>query len=145
LIRYENIKMFNDIKAKHYIDSSLITTASGVMFHEDQDIDEYNEYFGKIVDQLAAQACENRWDTYANEKHSDINSPCQYLWERMYIWFDGITNPCDVDYKSYLKTGNVKEQSIREIWHGDIFTKLRGDHTSGNRYKWNPCDRCGLS
>jgi len=140
----ENIKMFNTIKEKYYPNSSLITTASGVMFHEDQDIQEYNDYFQKIVDQVAAQACENRWDTYANETHPEINSPCQYLWERMYIWFDGICNPCDVDYKSYLETGNINEKSIKEIWHGKTYNRLREDHISGNRYKWNPCDRCGL-
>jgi len=139
-----NIKMFNEIKEKHYPNSSILTTAAGVMFREDQDIDEFNDFFKKIADQVALQACEERWDTYSNELRPDINSPCIYLWERMYIWFDGICNPCDVDYKSYLETGNIKDKSIKDVWRGDMYTKLRKDHLSSNRNKWNPCDRCGL-
>ena len=98
----------------------------------------------KIADQVALQPCEERWDTYSNELRPDINSPCMYLWERMYIWFDGICNPCDVDYKSYLETGNINKKSIRDVWHGEMYTKLREDHLSDKRKKWNPCDRCGL-
>ena len=62
----------------------------------------------------------------------------------MYVWFDGKCNPCDVDYKSYLEVGNVNEKTIKEIWHGKTYEKLRKDHLEKNRKKWNPCDRCGL-
>ena len=140
----DNIKMFNEIKEKYYSDSPILTTASGVMFREDQDVDEFNNFFKKIADQVALQPCEERWDTYFNEVHPDINSPCMYLWERMYIWFDGICNPCDVDYKSYLETGNINEKSIKEVWHGETYTKLRDDHLSDKRSNWTPCDRCGI-
>ena len=83
-------------------------------------------------------------DTYSNELRPDINSPCMYLWERMYIWVDGICNPCDVDYKSYLETGNINEKSIKDVWHGETYNKLRNDHLSDKRSDWNPCDRCGI-
>jgi len=139
-----NILMFNNIKNTSYPNSTLITTASGVMFHEEQDIQEYKNFFGKLADNVAAQQIENRWNTYTNETQPDITDPCQYLWERMYVWFDGKCNPCDVDYKSYLEVGNVNEKTIKEIWHGKTYEKLRKDHLEKNRKKCNPCDRCGL-
>ena len=62
----------------------------------------------------------------------------------MYVWFDGIANPCDVDYKSNLEVGNINDNTISEIWHGETYTKMREDHIAKERSKWNPCDRCGL-
>ena len=40
-----------------------------------------------------------------------IKSPsmCSDLWRRMFIWWDGLANPCDVDYKSKLSLGEVKK------------------------------------
>jgi radical SAM protein with 4Fe4S-binding SPASM domain len=140
----KNIKMFNDIREKHYPDSILKTTAGGVMFHEEQDIQEFTNFFNNLADNVTAQTIENRWNTYENEVTPEIDSPCEYLWERMYVWFDGKCNPCDVDYKSALKVGDIGNNSIKEIWHGEIYQKLRDDHKKKERKKWSPCDRCGI-
>ena len=140
----ENIKMFNDIKEQHYPDSILKTTAGGVMFHEEQDIQKFTSFFNVLADNVTAQTIENRWNTYENEVTHEIVSQCEYLWERMYVWFDGKCNPCDVDYKSMLQVGHIESNSIKEIWHGEIYQKLRDDHKKKERKKWNPCDRCGI-
>ena len=60
-----------------------------------------------------------RWNTYINEKMDELTKPCEYWWERMYVWFDGKVNPCDADYKSYLSYGNVKENTIKDIWNSN--------------------------
>ena len=49
-----------------------------------------------------------KWNTYENDLHPELNKPCELLWNRMYIWFDGKANPCDSDYKSYLKLWKCK-------------------------------------
>ena len=139
-----NIKMFHEIREKHYPDSNTVTTASGVFFHEEQSIQKYTEFFNGLVDNVAACNIENRWNTYANEPQPEITGPCEYLWQRMYVWFDGIANPGDVDYKSHLEVGNINDNTISEIWHGETYTSMRADHIARQRSKWNPCDRCGL-
>ena len=85
-----------------------------------------------------------RWDTYNNSIHEDITEPCENLWDRMYIWYDGKVNPCDADYKSYLSYGNVKNLSILETWNSEIINKLRKDHLNKLRLNHKPCDRCGV-
>ena len=139
-----NIKMFNDIRREHYPNSTLKTSAGGVMFHEEQDIKEFTDFFSSLADNVSAQTMENRWNTYKNEIIPDMTSPCEYLWERMYIWFDGTCNPCDLDYKSKLEVGNISNNSLKEIWHGETYEKMRNDHRNKERGKWNPCDRCGV-
>ena len=85
---------------------------------------------------------ENRWDTYHNPKDIAGQLPCNYLWERMYIWYDGLCNPCDIDYKSELSVGSVLDQSISQIWHNKKFTELRNAHLNSKRNMVYPCDRC---
>ena len=63
----------------------------------------------------------------------------------MYVWFDGKINPCDADYKSYLSYGNVKNNTIKEIWNSEQYKKLKETHLNKNRNKITPCDRCGIS
>ena len=71
--------------------------------------------------------------------------PCENLWDRMYVWFDGKVNPCDADYKSYLSYGNAKDFDIKELWSNKIISKTREEHENKKRNKINPCDRCGVT
>ena len=42
-----------------------------------------------------------------------------------------------------MKLGNVKEQSIQEIWEGDKYKQLREWHLKGNFPKGHKCfERC---
>ena len=65
----------------------------------------------------------------------------------MYVWFDGKTNPCDVDYKSQLSMGKLdyKKNNIKKIWNSEFFNDLRKKHLNKERQSINPCDRCGLT
>ena len=83
-----------------------------------------------------------RWDTYHNPTENAGKEPCNFLWGEMYVWFDGKCNPCDVDYKSELLVGNIKEKNINEIWNGEVYKKLRERLKSGERHECYPCDHC---
>ena len=144
----ENIKKFNLIRKQEYPHSKTKTRVSGVVFREDQNIEEITKFWKKYVDDVAFVRAQNRWDTYMNEK-VPLKSHCNYLWERFYVWFDGTTNPCDVDYKSYLSGGkldpdNVSVEEIKRIWNSKKLNDIRNNHDTGNRNKVNPCDRCGI-
>jgi len=140
----DNIKRFCEIRKKYYPDSKLITRISGVKVQDNQDPEGFAAFWSQIVDEVGMKPAFERWDTYANKPHPQFNSPCAYIWERLYIWYDGETNICDADYKTVLKPGNVKERSIREIWNGERLTQLRQDHLDGKRHSHIPCDRCGI-
>ena len=45
---------------------------------------------------------------------NEIATACSDLWRRMFIWWDGIVNPCDVDYKSTLAVGKATERRLSE-------------------------------
>ena len=35
----------------------------------------------------------------------------------MYVWYDGKINLNDFDYKSFCPKGNIKNNSLEEIWN----------------------------
>ena len=142
----QNVKLFKEIREKEFPNSVTTTRISGVLVEKDQDIEVISNFWKKYVDHVVFVKCQNRWDTYNNEI-DEIESPCNFLWERFYVWFDGKTNPCDVDYKSLLSPGKLdyEKNTIKEIWHSELLTKLRTDHLEGKRKNYNPCDRCSMS
>ena len=138
-----NIRKFQEIRAKHYPDSRLITRVSGVKVQDDQDLDEMEAFWGELVDQVAFVAY-NPWENTYLMPVNDLSTPCSDLWRRMFVWFDGTVNPCDVDYKSTLSVGNAREQSLSEIWQSKAYGRLREAHLSGRRCAVSPCNRCTL-
>ncbi len=140
----KNIDLFHTIREKQYQGSKLNTRASAVLFRDDQDESEFQKFWSGITDEVAYAVVRFQWDTYNNAVHPDRNEPCEFLWERMYIWFDGTVNPCEMDYKSHLQTGNVNDSSIRDVWKSDKYEKFREAHLEGNRGRLMPCDRCGV-
>ena len=137
-----NIKKFKEIKEKNYPDSGCETRVSGVKVNKEQNPKKFREFWQNYVDNVVMVEMENRWDTYHNPKEIMASGPCDIIWERMYVWFDGLCNPCDNDYKSELCVGSVKEQSIRDIWKSSKFTELRNAHLNNKRNTMYPCDRC---
>ena len=62
----------------------------------------------------------------------------------MFVWWDGKVNPCDVDYKSKLLVGDIKNNNILKLWKSDDYNKLRQRHESKLRNDTSPCNRCVL-
>jgi len=60
----------------------------------------------------------------------------------MFIWYDGVINPCDSDYKSTLAVGDINKHTIEELWNGEKYSELREKHQNSNRQSLEPCRRC---
>tara|TARA_B100000989_G_scaffold287914_1_gene258052 strand:+ start:25773 stop:26927 length:1155 start_codon:yes stop_codon:yes gene_type:complete len=141
----QKVDMLYETRKKYYPDSFTEIRISGIDNERNLDREKFYEFWIKRSDHVTAGFPLERWDTYKNVIHTDINDPCENLWDRMYVWFDGKVNPCDADYKSYLSYGNVKNQSIKEIWNNNIIEKTRSMHSNENRKMIDPCNKCGVT
>jgi radical SAM protein with 4Fe4S-binding SPASM domain len=139
----KNIKLFNDIKKNDFPNSRLITRVSGVKFQEDQKIQDMDDFWGELVDHVAFVNY-IPWENVYDSKRTNIDEACTDLWRRMFVWWDGTINPCDVDYKSLLNVGNIKNDTIKNIWNGEKYQKLRNHHLSHNRKNISPCFNCNV-
>ena len=115
-----NIKKFKELN-DNYPNSHCATRVSGVKINEKQNIEEFTKYWKKFVDHVVMVEMSERWDTYNNSIQHGGKNPCNFLWGEMYVWYDGKCNPCDVDYKSELQIGDIKENSIKDIWDGELY------------------------
>lgn len=140
----KNIDLINRIRKSDYKNSKLEIRISGVYFHPDQNENDFYNFWKDKVDTVSYVKVQNRWDTYNNPKIIEKNNPCDFLWEKLYVWWDGTTNPCDEDYLSLLSPGNVNNNSIKDIWNSKKFNDLRELHLSNNRINKKPCDRCNV-
>ena len=66
--------------------------------------------------------------------------PCSFLWEQMIFASNGNVTACCIDYDTKLNMGNVKEQSVLEVWNGERFRKFREEHKKG--IYTNICTNC---
>jgi organic radical activating enzyme len=139
----KNIEMFQTIREKEYSTLPLITRVSGVKVTEKQDIDSMEKVWGGLVDQVAFVNY-NPWENIYESKPNAQTKPCSDLFRRMFIWQDGLTNPCDSDYKSTLRVGRFPEKSITELWRMEKYENLRAAHQGGNRQVVQPCKGCAV-
>ena len=141
----ENVDRFFQIRKNHYPNSITEIRISGVDNDKNLDRKKFKNFWIKRSDHVTASFPIDRWNTYKNKKDIDISDPCENLWDRMYVWYDGKVNPCDADYKSYLSFGNVTKDSILDVWKSNKIMNLRKQHLENLRNKTIPCDRCGVT
>ncbi len=67
---------------------------------------------------------------------------CQYPWERIVIAYNGKTQCCTGWEADDIILGNVKDLTIREMWHSDLMDKIRRIHSEGRRMELNSCAKC---
>jgi len=141
---FNNIKKFSEIKKSEYPKSNCATRISGVKVEKNLDVGKFKEFWKPYVDHVVLVDYDQKWDTYNNSKNDAGKGPCDYLWGEMNVWYDGLCNPCDVDYKSQLNVGSLLKNTISEVWKGKEYQKFRELHLSNSRNKCSPCDRCSL-
>ena len=136
-----NIKRFWQIKQRDYPQSRTIVRISGVKVPGTPEIEEMQAFWGDYADQVAFVAY-NPWENTYEQPLNDVTRHCSDLWRRMFVWWDGTVNPCDVDYRSTLAVGKVGESSLSDLWMNDQYMALRGKHLAMQRRECSPCQRC---
>ena len=137
----KNVERFQQIRAKNYPKSRTITRVSGVQVPGTPDLDQMEQFWGELVDQVAFVKY-NPWENTYEQPVNGIATACSDLWRRMFIWWDGIVNPCDVDYKSTLAVGKATDRSLGDLWRSDSYERLRERHLQKQRLHCSPCNRC---
>lgn len=137
----QNIENFQRIRETQYSSVPMISRVSGVMVDESQDMASMKRAWGGMVDQISFVTY-NPWENVYQAPRSRVKSHCSDLWRRMFVWYDGVVNPCDTDYKSKLKVGNINDQSLSDIWRSGNYENLRSIHRNRERAQVSPCNRC---
>jgi radical SAM protein with 4Fe4S-binding SPASM domain len=66
--------------------------------------------------------------------------PCPWLFRNCLVLWNGEVCQCDGDVDNHHSCGNVRDQSIKDIWQGEM-RRRRARHLAGD-FNFPPCDRC---
>lgn len=141
----KNVDRLFKIRKDYYPNSITEIRISGIDNDRNLDRKLFHDFWINRCDHVSASYPLERWNTYENKTHPEINDACQYLWDRMYVWFDGKTNPCDADYKSYLSFGDVSNDTIENVWNNQKLKSIRLSHLNNERQNVEPCNKCGVT
>lgn len=69
---------------------------------------------------------------------------CAFPWKQLAILVDGQATACCVDSEGEINLGNVREQTVEEIWNGPEITRIRDSFWNKQRAVEPRCIRCPI-
>ena len=106
---------------------------SVTIFEEtEQEIEKVRREWGSIVDHVVFQPL-IRSDRKRTRR-------CRQPWRQLAILWNGDVIPCCYDYDGKLVVGNVREETLLEIFNGKRLQQLRANHAQ--QHFPDPCDYC---
>jgi radical SAM protein with 4Fe4S-binding SPASM domain len=68
--------------------------------------------------------------------------PCRLIWSEMVVAWDGKVMLCCVDYVGEVVLGDLRAQSLDEVWKGEKLRIIRKAHIEGKLEEIPICTRC---
>ncbi|PKL46581.1 MAG: radical SAM protein [Candidatus Riflebacteria bacterium HGW-Riflebacteria-2] len=142
----KNVK--NVVEARNKLGSKTKVIASGVN-QTGVDIEAVAKYWGPIVDNFQKRKYLT-WGINDPAKSADPEPylppeemiPCPFIFERLNIDSRGKVMVCGFDIAATTNMGNIHEQSIKEIWHGEGFEYYRRLHLERKASQIELCKHC---
>jgi radical SAM protein with 4Fe4S-binding SPASM domain len=127
-------------------------TSISILFIESEknkgEIHDFIDYFSDIVrpekgDYIRIFAMHN-FGGHCETLLKPSNQACYSIYTAFSVLKDGSVPLCCVDENADVKMGDIKEQSISEIFNGIQYSKMRRLHEMGGRAAIEKCSTCNL-
>jgi MoaA/NifB/PqqE/SkfB family radical SAM enzyme len=99
----------------------------------------YYNYFKNFTDKINFDP-EN--DYSLKEVPQDRDFICQYPWQRITVTWNGEIPLCISDWNLHTKIGDLKTQTIKEVWLGEAMDRYRKIQLGKNRLSIPCCKKC---
>ena len=115
-----------------------------------------HDTFGDHCDRIFVENFAPCWPNFDIEEHTGIKiskgiyqqdigdtDTCPYIFYGYSVNADGLVSSCFLDWGRKLIIGDVRQQSMKEIWNSDKMNALRLQHLEGRRRQNGICGNCG--
>jgi len=123
----------------------------------EKDKNKFLELFGDITDKIYIEHVMSCWPNFDLESHGvkvNDNSGiygqeikevdiCPYVFYSFAVNSDGLVSVCFLDWARKMIVGDLKTESIEEVWNGGKMKRYRKLMLDGNRKKHPECANCG--
>ena len=145
-----NTKRFIELKKKMGSKKPMVAVKMVEMKENASGIDRFRKMWGGIADSVIIQklhSWEGSMEEIFNFQFSIFKSPrrypCNLPWLNPAIFWDGKVTTCCVNFReNELVMGDLGYQSLREIWRGEKFKRLRRAHLEQNFNQFPTCAHC---
>ncbi|MFC1461776.1 radical SAM/SPASM domain-containing protein, partial [Verrucomicrobiota bacterium] len=112
------------------------------------ELESFYKRWKQIVDEVTSGTYSN-WgsgveDKYPQHQETGKRKPCSRLWYNFTVLNTGDVAICCLDYDGEIIIGDVRKQSIKEIWNGEQMTELRRLHLEGKYSELSLCTNCSF-
>lgn len=138
----ENILNFMKNRKSLQVNGPVVETVFYSIPENEHELADFLGYWNGIVDHaiFGGKAVEAFMDPGLPKKPR--TRTCPQLWERMAIYWNGDVTMCGEDLNGGWVVGNLREQSIREVWQGSRLAGIKEIHKAGDFNKISLCAHC---
>lgn len=141
-----NIITLMKMRKKLQINGPVIQTVFYTMPENEKDKEVFYEYWRNKVDHVkVVRKISKSFSDFGRQRLDKIpvrENTCKNIWERMTIYWNGDVVLCCEDVGGETIAGNMKDQSIKEIWNSKKLKGLRSLHQNGKIRSIPLCARC---
>ena len=145
-----NVKGLVELKKKYHSKTPLVIVK---VIHTPDTEDEIKPFINKwkCIADFVEIGEYHTWDgtinnssllTSNNSTTKMTRYPCTFLWYNPVILWDGRVATCCVDYQGKGIIGDIKENTLAEIWQGNALQKIRRAHLEGLYDTIPLCSKC---
>ncbi len=131
-----------------------VKTAGDLLTESDKQ--RFFDTFGDISDRIFIENFAPCWPEFDVEEYTGVEikigiygnaikevETCPYIFYSMSVNSDGSVSLCFLDWARKLPIGDVRRESLTEIWNGDAMFEHRLAHLRGRRRENPTCGSCG--
>ena len=141
LDKIKNIKKYKD---RNNLKKPVIKV-QGIWPAVAKDPDKYYNTFAPLVDQVAFNPLiDYLWNDEEIE-YLDEDFSCPQQYQRLVVGADGLVMKCSNDEENKEVVGNLNNESVYDVWHGEKLKKVRDMHKEIKGYmNSSVCRKCYL-
>jgi radical SAM protein with 4Fe4S-binding SPASM domain len=108
----------------------IIIMPDSVISEHWKQVEQIKAQWKDVVDDFGVSGTYNRGGSLVTLKHINLpgqhgSSPCSLPWSQMVIASDGSMALCCNDWDATYSLGNIKDQTLKEMWHGESLRRVR--------------------
>ncbi len=150
-----NILQFLDIRTQKVKRLPLLIVSFVRQKDNEHELQKFVDYWQQKADVIAIQeyanffrisnqeTSENRGeDFFSSTAKTVADFQCPQPWQRMAIRYDGSVLPCCSNYGTDLVIGNIKQNTVQELWLSPQMKQLRYLQSNGKIWDNPVCNEC---
>jgi len=107
-----------------------------------KEIDAFIKQWQGIADKIAVNSYSTRAGAFSGNEFTIKSRPCFRLWKQMVITSTGQVAACCTDWDCKMVIGDLRTQSLLEVWQGTAINELRRLHLDGRMADIPLCSKC---